>query len=96
MSQQYRTDIGPIDILVKNKETGNHVVIELKKGQTSDATVGQLTRYMDWVKEKLNDAGVTGIIIAGQYDERLRLAISVVPNTEIFLYVIDFTLERQQ
>ena len=96
MSQQFMTDIGPIDILVKNKQTGNHVVIELKRGQTNDQTVGQLTRYMGWVKEKLNDEGVTGIIIAGQFDERLRLAISVVPNTEIFLYAIDFSLERQQ
>lgn len=40
ISQQYKTDIGPIDILVKDKESKSYVVIELKKNQTSDNTVG--------------------------------------------------------
>ena len=31
VSQQYPTSIGPIDILAKDKSTGNYVVIELKK-----------------------------------------------------------------
>src|SRR5205085_12610409 len=39
VSQQYRTDVGYIDLLVRNKETKQFVVIELKKGQTSDDTV---------------------------------------------------------
>ncbi len=30
-SQQFKTDIGSIDILAKDKETGSFVVIELKK-----------------------------------------------------------------
>ena len=30
-SQQYRTDIGPIDILAKDKVTDEYVVIELKR-----------------------------------------------------------------
>lgn len=46
VSQQYKTDIGIIDLLVKEKATGNYVVIELKRDQTSDATVGQILRYI--------------------------------------------------
>ena len=88
VGQQYITDVGRIDILAKDKETGSHVVIELKRGQTGDETVGQLTRYMGWVRKNLNDEGVKGIIIAGQIDEQLRLAITMVPNIEIFLYTI--------
>ena len=49
-SQQYPTTIGKIDLLVKDKLNGNYVVIELKRGQTSDDTVGQITRYMGWGK----------------------------------------------
>ena len=49
ISQQFRTDIGPIDILARDKRTGTYVVIELKKNQTSDDTVGQLARYMGWI-----------------------------------------------
>ena len=35
-SQQFRTDIGIIDILAKDKNDDSFVVIELKKNQTSD------------------------------------------------------------
>ena len=53
-SQQYMTDIGRIDILAKDKKTNSYVVIELKKNQTSDDTVGQAMRYMGWIEEKYN------------------------------------------
>ena len=33
VSQQYRTEIGNMDILAKDKKTGDYVVIELKKNQ---------------------------------------------------------------
>ena len=62
ISQQFRTDIGPIDILARDKTTKNYVVIELKKNQTSDDTIGQLTRYMGWIREKKNDSEVKGIV----------------------------------
>jgi restriction system protein len=51
VSQQYRTGIGTIDILAQDKTTKELVVIELKKNQTSDDTIGQLTRYMGWLEE---------------------------------------------
>lgn len=66
ISQQYRTEIGPIDILAKDKVSKNFVVIELKKNQTSDDTVGQLARYMGWIKRNKDDRNVKGIIIVGQ------------------------------
>jgi len=96
VSQQYQTDIGRIDILAKDRETQSHVVIELKKNQTSDDTVGQLARYMGWVKKKFDDNGVKGIIIAGRFDEKLEYAISMVPDTEVFLYKVDFTLQAHR
>ena len=91
-SQQYKTDIGPIDILVRDKRNKNYVVIELKKNQTSDDTIGQIARYMGWVKEKLHDQNVHGIIVAGAYDERLYYASKTVPNVELFIYKVDFKL----
>lgn len=91
-SQQYKTAIGAIDILAKNKTTGSYVVIELKKNQTSDDTIGQLTRYMGWIKKNKNDIGVSGIIIAGQTDKKLDYALQMVPNTEMFIYEVDFKL----
>jgi hypothetical protein len=93
VSQQYKTDIGLIDILAKEKNTGDYVVIELKKNQTSDHTVGQISRYMGWVSDKLGkDHNIKGIIIAAKYDERLYYALKVVKNVEVYLYRVDFKL----
>lgn len=94
ISQQYQTDIGKIDILAKDKLTKSYVVIELKKNQTSDDTVGQLARYMGWVKKNKNDNNVKGVIVAGKYDNKLDHARIMFPNTEVFLYEVNFKLKE--
>ena len=94
ISQQYKTDIGPIDILAIEKGSENFVVIELKKNQTSDETIGQLARYMGWIRENKKDDNVKGIIIAGSYDKKLDYALKVMQNIEVFLYEIDFKLKE--
>jgi len=96
ISQQYRTSIGPIDILAKDKENGNYVVIELKRNQTSDDTVGQISRYMGWVSENLGDKNVKGIIIAGKYDEKLHYAQSLIDSIEVQLYEVQFSLKQHK
>ena len=94
ISQQFKTDIGFIDILAKDKKTKNYVVIELKKNQTSDDTIGQLLRYMGWIKKNKKDDGVKGVIVAGQFDTKLDHAKSMIPNSEVFLYEVDFKLKE--
>lgn len=94
MSQQYRTDLGPIDILARDKKNGNYVVIELKKNQTSDDTIGQIARYMGWIKSKKGDKNVKGVIIAGSYDKRLEYALKMVPDINVYIYKVDFTLNE--
>lgn len=94
VSQQYKTDIGAIDILARDKETKSHVVIELKKGQTSDDTIGQLTRYMGWIMEKKGDKNVSGVIIAADYDNKLEYALKVLQNIQVYLYKVNFTLDE--
>ncbi len=74
-SQQFKTAVGPIDILVREKSTGDYVVIELKKDKTSDYTVGQIARYMGWLEEKYPESKVRGIIIAQEFDRKLRYAL---------------------
>lgn len=95
-SQQYNTNsIGVIDILVKNKQTDEYVVIELKRDQTSDKTVGQLLRYIGWVEENLSKGkNCNGIIIAAYFDEKLKYAIRKLPFVEVFSYKIEFKLEE--
>jgi hypothetical protein len=65
---------------------GDLVVLELKRGMTSDATIGQVLRYVGWINENIakNGQKVKGWIIAGDYDEHLRLAASAA-NIKIVL-----------
>ena len=96
VSQQYRTSIGPIDILAREKGSGIYVVIELKRNQTSDDTVGQVLRYMGWVKENKDCPAVKGLIIAGKYDEKLHYAQSMIPEIDVYLYQVEFSLREHR
>ena len=94
--QQYRTDAGPIDILAISKDKKRLLVVELKKGRASDVVVGQILRYMGYVKEELaeTDQTVSGIIIALEDDQKIRWALSVVPSITFYRYQISFKLMK--
>jgi RecB family endonuclease NucS len=79
--------------LAKDKKSGNYVVIELKKNQSSDDTVGQILRYMGWISEKKNDSEVKGIIVVGKYDEKLYYAQQMIKDIDVFLYEVSFSLK---
>lgn len=95
VAQQYQSDTGPIDILVISKDKKEYLVIELKKGRASDVVVGQILRYMGFVKNELavNGESVRGIIIALDDDLRLRNAISMIETVEFYRYEINFKLK---
>lgn len=93
--QQFDTKIvGIIDLLCKDR-SNNYVVIEIKKGsETSDEVVGQLARYMGWVKENLaKNKNVIGIVISGGYDEKLRYAVKAIPNSYLGTYEMHFQIK---
>lgn len=94
VGQQFQTDAGPIDILAISKDKSELLVIELKKGRARDAVVGQILRYMGYVKAELAEAGQTvkGLIIAHEDDQKLRWALSAVQNIEFYRYEVSFKL----
>lgn len=96
VGQQYLTDTGPLDILAISKDKKRLLVIELKKGRASDVVLGQILRYMGYVKEELaeDDQSVSGIIIALEDDQRIRRALSVTPNVAFYRYEISFRLVK--
>jgi predicted RNA-binding protein len=83
-----------IDFLCTDSSSGELVVIELKRGRTSDAAVGQVLRYIGWVQENLAQPGqrTRGIIVAREADDALRLAVSSLPNVSVLTYRVDFSL----
>jgi restriction system protein len=97
VGQQYPSDTGQIDILAISKDKKTIAVVELKKGRASDVVVGQVQRYMGFVKEELaeNNQSVRGIIIAFEDDKRIKRALSVAPNIDFYTYEINFKLNKR-
>ncbi|MDD9892131.1 MAG: endonuclease NucS [Gammaproteobacteria bacterium] len=94
VGQQFRSDTGPIDILAISKDKKTLLVVELKRGRASDVVVGQIQRYMGYVKHELaeHDQDVKGVIIALDEDIKLTRALSVASNIEFYKYKVDFKL----
>ena len=81
-------------MLAVSKDKKRLLVIELKRGRTSDVVVGQLLRYMGFVKEELaeDDQAVEGVVIGLEDDQKLRWALAAVPNVRFYRYQITFKL----
>jgi restriction system protein len=94
IGQQFATATGPIDILAISKDKKALLVVELKKGRASDKVIGQIQRYMGFVKEELAEDGqeVKGVIIALDDDKSIKYALSVANNIDFYRYRIDFKL----
>jgi len=91
---EYPCDVGRIDILAKHRTESRWLVIELKRDQSNDVTVGQVLRYKGWVKKHLasKDEAVQGMIISHKTDNSLWYALSSIPDVEVQLYEVDFRL----
>ncbi|MDY6326160.1 MAG: endonuclease NucS [Bacteroidales bacterium] len=88
-------DAGRIDLLCVDT-SGNFVVVELKKNMPSDKVVGQISRYMGWVKKNLADGKeVRGIIVAPQSETentKLNYAVSANPGIQLKFYKISLEI----
>lgn len=88
---EFQTDVGPIDILATGN--GDFYVFELKLGRGPDSALGQILRYMGWVKEHLaGERNVFGIIVASDIGQKLRYAATQVPNVKLMEYDLKVNL----
>jgi hypothetical protein len=91
---EFPADGRRIDVLCEDSN-GGFVVIELKVSRGYDRAVGQILRYMAWVKKNLADGRpVRGFIVASEITSDLRLAASMVPDVLLVEYEIVFQLKR--
>lgn len=84
-----------IDILAVDAK-GALVVLELKVSKGYDRVVGQLLRYVNWVKRELAEPGqrVRGIIVCRSMSEDLRLACAGIPDVELMEYQLSVTVTK--
>lgn len=91
-----QTDVGPIDLLTVTP-AGDFYVFELKLGRGPDAALGQICRYMGWVAKHLADGRkVYGVILAADISEKLRYAVTQVPQVSLLEYELEFVIKPIQ
>lgn len=78
-----------MDLLCVDTSTNALVVVELKRGHSADRFIGQVARYMGWVRGHL---AATGQNVAREHDDRLRYAAAAVPGLTILTYNVTFQL----
>jgi restriction system protein len=96
VGQQYATDAGLIDVLAVSKDKKRLLVVEMKRGRASDVVVGQVLRYMGFVKDQIaeDDQTVEGAIIALDDDQKMRWALMSVPSITFYRYQVSFKLVK--
>lgn len=94
---EYTTSIGRIDLLARHRKKSEWLVIELKRGQSSDETVGQVSRYMGWVRHNLaeKDDVVRGLIISHDADPSIFYSIAGlgIDTISVQTYELEFHLK---
>lgn len=87
---QFNTPVGKIDFLAVDNNTKDFVVIELKVGKVNDSAIGQILRYMGYVKKNLaGDKNVRGIILGEDIGDKAKYALSLVPTIEFKTYKLN-------
>jgi len=95
LGRQFSTAVGPIDLLAKDVE-GIYVVIELKRGRSSDRVVGQIARYITWVEERLargEKIRVRGIIVGRDFDKQFAAAIAQLKRVKPYTFDLRVSFE---
>ena len=84
-----------IDILALDKDN-NYVVIELKVSRGYDRVVGQILRYMGWIRKNQAESGqhVRGVIVAREISDDLLLACSTVNNVDLYEYQLSVSVQK--
>ena len=91
---EFYTGVGRIDFLTID-QNGNFVVIEVKAGKAGDSALGQIQRYMGWIKNELaKGREVRGIILTEDVHENLKYALEFAKNISIYKYELNINIEQ--
>lgn len=86
--RQVVTPVNAIDLLGFQRAARTWWVIELKRGRTSDAVVGQVSRYLGWLSESRRGKGekAVGVVVARVADAKLVHAVRANDRLSLWLY----------
>lgn len=86
--RQVLTPVNSIDLLGFQPSVKMWWVIELKRGRSSDAVVGQVSRYLGWISSTRLSHGqdAVGAIVAGKADLKLKHAVRANPRLSLWVY----------
>lgn len=91
--RQFETeDAGRIDILAKDSRQ-RYVVVELKRDKASDSALGQILRYIGWVRLNLlsNDENmVRGYVVGDRFDDKIAYALLSNDAIDTMCRLIDY------
>ena len=89
IGEQIKCPAGVIDSLWKDNDD-NYVVVEYKRWIANDSAVGQILRYMGWVKIKYNVSYVRGILYCKNAIKNIHFAVNLVSES----LVCDLTIKK--
>jgi endonuclease len=70
------------------------VVIELKAGKAKDDSLGQILGYIGYIEENIaKGKKVRGILIANDFEERLKYAVKKISYIELKAYKVNFSFK---
>lgn len=91
--EEYPTEAGRIDILGVDR-SNNFVVVELKAGTADTSSFGQTIAYMACVDKEAKGRRVRGIIVANDFEDKVKFAIMRVPDLQLKKYQVAFNFEE--
>lgn len=89
-------EVGEIDLLARHRTEARWLVVELKRGRTSDAAVGQALRYRGWVKRHLaaDHESVEAIVLGHGADPKMMYALDGLDGVTALTYSVRFTVRE--
>jgi hypothetical protein len=91
---EYNINGKRIDILLEHKTENKLLVVELKAGIADYKTFGQIAMYIGPLMQKFPDRQISGVIIAGEIDESLKMSISAYNNVKTMTYEMKLKLDE--
>jgi hypothetical protein len=72
-------------------------VIELKRSRVSDVVVGQISRYIGWVKKHIaGESEVCGLILCHDRDDALKYAVYAHPSLSLRYFRLRLELVNEE